>query len=57
MEALKILISRLPRGEDLGWSDRFVPQTPLPPDEIIEEIKMLCESRGITLRVNRRGAG
>jgi hypothetical protein len=55
--ALRILINRLPAGEELGWSDGLVPQTHLPPDEIIEEIKTLCESRGIILRVNRRGAG
>lgn len=57
IEALKILLSQLARGEDVMWSEGLVPRMNLPPDNIIEEIKTFCEQRGILLRISRRGAG
>ena len=57
IKALKILISRLPEGEEVMWSAGLVPQMHLPPDRIIEEIKTFCERRGIMLSVNQGVAG
>lgn len=57
IEALKILLNQLASGEEVSWSAVLVSRMNLPPDKIIQEIKIYCEGRDIILRVNRRGAG
>ncbi|MCP4537888.1 MAG: hypothetical protein GY832_12155 [Chloroflexi bacterium] len=50
-EALKRELDKLPGGEQVIWSTQWVPNTTLPPDEVIDEIKAHCEQRGIQLVV------
>ncbi len=49
LNALKRSLDQLPQGEQVIWSDRWVPDTVLPPDDIVEEIRAHCEQRGIRL--------
>jgi hypothetical protein len=51
LEALKRELDRLPDGERVFWSDQRVPNTTLPPDEMIDEIRAYCEQRGTQLDV------
>lgn len=53
LAALRKKLSRLPEGEQVSWSEGFVPGMSLPPEKMVEEIKDYCERNGITLRVNR----
>jgi hypothetical protein len=41
----------VPDGEWVFWSGQRVPNTTLPPDEMIDEIRAYCEQRGIQLGV------
>ena len=56
VEALKLRLNRLSRGEEVSWSEGLIPRMVLPPDHIIEEIKTYCNQHGLILRVGRRGA-
>jgi hypothetical protein len=49
LEALKCRLGQLPSGERVVWSDLWVPNTALPPDDIVEEVRAYCEHRGIQL--------
>ena len=49
LEALKGKLNQLPGGEQVLWSERWVPNTVLPPDDIVEQVKAYCEQRGIQL--------
>lgn len=57
LEDLKVVLGRLPRGEQINWGgmnlEGEVPANTLyftfPPDEIVEEIVKFCHDSGITL--------
>jgi hypothetical protein len=49
LEALKSELDGLPDGGWVFWSGQRVPNTTLPPDEMIDEIRAYCEQRGIQL--------
>jgi hypothetical protein len=52
IEALKERLQKLPKGEDVIWSVGLVPGMSLPADEVIKEIRVYCDERGIKLQVN-----
>jgi len=57
LEELKVILGRLPRGEQINWGgmnlEGEVPANTLyftfPPDEIVEEVVKFCRDAGITL--------
>jgi hypothetical protein len=57
LEELKVVLGRLPRGEQINWGgmnlEGEVPANTLyftfPPDEIVEEVVRFCSDAGITL--------
>ena len=57
LEDLKVVLGRLPRGEQINWGgmnlEGEVPASTLyftfPPDEIVEEVVNFCDDAGITL--------
>ena len=56
LEALKRELDKLPRGEQVLWTAHRVPNTALPPDEIVDDIQAHCRQRGIQLEIEQ-GAG
>jgi hypothetical protein len=54
VEALKEKLQKLPKGEEVIWSVGLVPGMSLPADEVIKEIRVYCDERGIKLRLIRR---
>lgn len=53
VEAIKAALGELPNGEQVFWSAKRVPDTALPPDEVINEIAAHCEQVGVVLAVDR----
>jgi hypothetical protein len=51
LEALQDQLDRLPGGEWVFWSAQRVPNTALPPDEVVDEVRTYCRQRGIQLEV------
>lgn len=51
LEALKSELDKLSSGEQVFWSTQRVPNTTLPPDGIIDEIRAYCGQCGIRLEV------
>ena len=51
LDALKRELGQLASGEQVFWLEGRVPNTALPPDDVIEEVRGYCEQRGIRLHV------
>jgi hypothetical protein len=51
LAALQAKLDQMPRGEQVFWSARRVPGTPLPPAEIIDAVHAHCSQRGIQLYI------
>lgn len=51
LEALRRELDQLASGEQVFWSEGRVPNTALPPDDVIEDVRAYCEQRGIRLEV------
>jgi ligand-binding sensor domain-containing protein len=49
LEALEGQLDQLPSGEQVFWPAQRVPNTGLPPHEMIDEIRTYCRQRGIHL--------
>ena len=49
MRALEQALDRLPEGEQVFWSTQRVPNTTLPPRDIVDAIAVYCRQRGIHL--------
>ena len=49
LEALEGQLDQLPSGEQVFWSAQRVPNTGLPPHEMIDEIRTYCRQHGIQL--------
>ena len=56
VEALKLRLNRLSRGEEVSWSEGLIPRMVLPSDNIIKEVETYCNQHGLILRVSERGA-
>jgi hypothetical protein len=56
VEALKLRLNRLSRGEEVSWSEGLIPRMVLPSDNIIKEVETYCNQQGLILRVSERGA-
>jgi hypothetical protein len=52
IEALKIELDRLARGEQVFWLEQRVQGVARPPDEMIEAIQTYCAERDIRLEVD-----
>jgi hypothetical protein len=53
LEALESELDELPRGERVLWSAQRVPNTTLPPDEMIDQITWYCRQHGTQLEVEQ----
>jgi hypothetical protein len=53
LNGIKGELDRLPGGEQVFWSAGRVPNTDLPPREIVEEVIAYCRKRGIRLDVEQ----
>jgi hypothetical protein len=53
LEALERELDQLPSGEQVFWSAGRVPNTTLPPDEMVDEIRAYCRQRGIQLEIEQ----
>jgi hypothetical protein len=51
LETLRRELDRLASGEQVFWSEDRVPNTALPPDDVIEEVRAYCKQRDIRLEV------
>ena len=51
LDGIKGELDRLPSGEQVFWSAGRVPNTVLPPGEIVDELVATCRQRGIRLDV------
>jgi hypothetical protein len=51
LKALEREFDRLPRGEQVFWSAQRVPNTILPPDEMVDKVKAYCRQRGLRLEI------
>ena len=56
VEALKLRLNRLSRGEEVSWSEGLIPRMVLPSDNIIKEVETYCNQHGLILRVSERSA-
>jgi len=56
VEALKLRLNRIARGEEVSWSEGLIPQMVLPSDNIIKEVETYCNQHGLILRVSERDA-
>jgi hypothetical protein len=56
VEALKLRLNWLSRGEEVSWSEGLIPRMVLPPENIIEEVETYCNQHGLILRVSQRDA-
>jgi hypothetical protein len=52
IEALKMELDRLARGEQVFWLEQRVQGMERPPDEMTEAIQTYCAERGIRLEVD-----
>ncbi len=52
VEALKEKLQKLPKGEEVIWSEGLVHGMSFPADEVVKEIGAYCDERGIKLQVN-----
>ena len=50
-EALESQLGRLAEGEQVFWIVDRVPGMTLPPEEVVEKVRLLCEQRGIHLEI------
>ncbi len=53
LDGIKGELDRLPSGEQVFWSAGRVPNTVLPPGEIVDELVAYCRQRGIRLDVDQ----
>jgi len=51
LDALKRELDRLAPGEWVFWSEDRVPNTALPPVDVIREVRAYCEQRGLHLEI------
>jgi hypothetical protein len=49
VEQIKDVLKRLPKGASIGWTIRRVPGFSFPPEQMVDEIKQLCESLELNL--------
>jgi len=47
--ALKRRLEQLPKDEQVIWSEQWLPDTAPPPDDIVEEVRAVCERLGLQL--------
>jgi hypothetical protein len=53
LDAVKGELDQLMSGEQVFWSAERVPNTVLPPDEMIDEVRAYCRQRGIRLEIEQ----
>jgi hypothetical protein len=53
LEVLKAKLSQLSAGEEIYWSDRGVPNTQFPTEDVVNAVKTYCETCGLQLAITK----
>jgi hypothetical protein len=53
LEVLKAKLSQLVAGEEIYWSNRGVPNTQFPPEDVVNVVKTYCEACGLQLAITQ----